>query len=307
MLATIAPSGRQHEIRHGGQRAVVVEVGGGLREYAVDGFPVVDGFGVDELAASGRGQLLAPWPNRLAGGRYEFDGREHQLPLSEPGRRNAVHGLVRWNAWEPLETRPSSVRLGHVLWPQIGYPFTLAMEALYELSDEGLAVSAAVENAGRGPAPFGFGQHPYVRAAMGAIDGTLLRIPAATWMEADERQIPTGRMLSVAGTVCDFRVSRPIGQTRLDTAFTDLDRADDGLARVELAAPGGDRRTIVWLDGTFDYVMVFTGDTLGDRARQSVAVEPMTCAPDAFNSGRGLRVLDPGERLVMRWGIGVGP
>ena len=245
MLATIAPTGRQHEIRHGEQRAVVVQVGGGLREYEVAGFPVVDGFGLQELAMAGRGQILAPWPNRLADGRYEFGGERHQLPLSEPGRRNAVHGLVRWSAWELLDAGTSHVHLGHVLWHQVGYPFTLALEARYALSDDGLAMTATVENGGRGPAPFGFGQHPYIRATTGAIDGSLLRVPAATWLEADERQIPTGRLLGVAGTPGDFRVSRPIGHTRLDTAFTDLDRGDDGLALIELAAPEGERRVTV--------------------------------------------------------------
>ena len=305
MLTTVAPTGRQHEIRYGGQRAIVVEVGGGLREYEVDGFGVLDGFGPDELASAGRGQILAPWPNRIADGRYEFGGEVLQLPLSEPELRNAIHGLVRWSAWQLLEGDAARVRLGHRLWPQPGYPFVLALEARYELSEDGLSVATTVENRGGGPAPFGLGQHPYFRVAPGPVDGTLLQLPAATRMEADERQIPTGRLLSVEGTAWDFRASRPIGESRLDTAFADLERGDDGLARVELAAPDGRRRVTVWMDEAFGYLMVFTGDALGERGRQSVALEPMTCAPDAFRSGIGLRVLDPGERLTMRWGVSV--
>src|SRR5262249_295714 len=114
------PSGTQHVIRHGRQRAVVGEGGGGLREYGVDGFPVLDGFGPDEMATAGRGQVLAPWPNRLADGRYHVDGQVHQVPLSEPAEHNAIHGLVRWSGWDLIEAGESAVRMGHVLWPQTG-------------------------------------------------------------------------------------------------------------------------------------------------------------------------------------------
>jgi aldose 1-epimerase len=284
----------------------VVQVGGGLREYAVDGFPVLDGYGEDEMARVGRGQVLVPWPNRLADGRYELDGEALQLPLSEPHQRNAIHGLVRWSSWDLLEAAPSRVRMGHVLWPQTGYPFTLELELEYELSDAGLRVTMRAENVGRRPAPYGAGMHPYVRAELGAIDGTLLRLPAESWLETDERQVPTGRLLRVAGTRYDFLAPRRLGATALDAAFTGLARDADGAARVELLSAGGGRRVVVWMDGHFDYVMVFTGDALpeGDR-RRSLGVEPMTCAPDAFHSGLGLVMLEPGQRVSGSWGISV--
>ncbi len=299
-------SGRQYEIRHGTQRAIVVQVGGGLREYEVAGFPVLDGYGPDELAHGGRGQVLMPWPNRLADGRYEHEGETLQLPISEPDKRNAIHGLVRWRAWDVVELTPASVRAGHVLWPQPGYPFTLELEVTYELSDAGLRVTMAARNVGVRPAPYGAGQHPYVRAELGAVDGTVLRLPAERWLEADERQLPTGRLADVAGTPYDFREPRPVGATRLDVALTALARDPDGLARAELRAGDGSRRVTVWLDGGFDHLMAFTGDTLGEgQRRRSLAVEPMTCAPDAFHNRLGLQVLEPGQRTSASWGIAV--
>ncbi len=298
------PSGRQYGIRHGDQRATVVQVGGALREYEVAGFPVLDGFGVEELAGPARGQPLVPWPNRIADGRYEFGGRTLQVSLSEPARHNAIHGLVRWSCWELLDASASRVHLGHVLYPQDGYPFLLALEIEYELSDDGLRATIAAENAGRGPAPFGAGQHPYVRAELGTIDRSLLQLGAGSWLELDERQVPTGRMLAVDGTGYDFRAPRPLAGTRLDTAFTDLARDRDGRACVELCSADGGRRVTVWMDGGFDYVMLFSGDGLADgERRRSLGVEPMTCAPDAFRNGLGLRVLEPGERLSVSWGI----
>jgi aldose 1-epimerase len=102
----IAPSGEQIEIAVGDQQAVVVEVGGGLRSYSAGSRELVDGYRADEMSSSGRGQVLIPWPNRLQDGRYEFDGRRHQLPLNEPEHRNAIHGLVRWATWTAAEREP---------------------------------------------------------------------------------------------------------------------------------------------------------------------------------------------------------
>jgi aldose 1-epimerase len=300
------PSGRQLEIRRGDQRATVVQVGGGLREYEVAGFPVLDGFGPGELAQGGRGQVLMPWPNRLAGGRYEHEGETLQAPISEHATGSAIHGLVRWRGWDVLETAAERVRVGHVLWPQPGYPFTLELEVAYELTDAGLVVTMAARNVGARPAPFGAGQHPYVRAELGLVDGTALRLPAGRWLEADERQIPTGRQVPVDGTPYDFRLPRPLGSTTMDVALTGLARDEDGLARVELRAPGGERRVTVWLDRGFEYLMAFTGDTLEPgRRRRGLAVEPMTCAPDAFHNRLGLQVLEPGQRTSATWGITV--
>jgi aldose 1-epimerase len=300
------PTGAQYRIAHGRQHATVVQVGGGLREYEVAGFPVIDGYGADEMATVGRGQILLPWPNRVAGGTYEFGGETLQLPLGEPNLGNAIHGLVRWSSWDLLEIAPSRVRLGHVLWPQVGYPFTLALELAYELSDAGLRVTVRAENAGRAPAPYGAGVHPYVRAELGGIDASVLCVGAEQWLEADDRKIPTGRLLSVAGTRYDFREPRPLDGIAMDTAFTGMLRDGDGTARAELRSGDGGRRVTVWMDGHFDYLMLFTGDGLAeDERRRSIGVEPMTCAPDAFRNGLGLLVLDPGEHVTGTWGITV--
>ncbi len=300
------PTGAQHPITHGGQRAIVVQVGGGLREYEVDGFPVVDGYAADEMARAGRGQVLVPWPNRVAGGSYEFGGQTLQLALSEPGLHNAIHGLVRWSSWELLESAVSRLRLGHVLWPQPGYPFTLVLEVEYELTDAGLRVTIRAENAGVAPAPFGAGMHPYVRADLGGIDRSQLSVHADHWLEADERRIPTGRLLSVGATPYDFRERRSLDGVRMDTAFTELARDAGARARAELLGADGGRRVTIWMDGEFDYLMLFTGDTLpAPERRRSIGIEPMTCAPDAFRNGLGLRVLEPGERFAGTWGITV--
>src|SRR5262245_4069956 len=139
-------SGAQYEIVHAAQRAVIVEFGGGLRSYAVGDRDVLDGYARGEMCAAGRGQVLAPWPNRLADGSYEFNGRRHQLPLTEPDAHNAIHGLVQWQPWRACEQEARRVVVEHVLRPQPGYPFALELRIEYALSDDGLMVSMRATN-----------------------------------------------------------------------------------------------------------------------------------------------------------------
>ncbi len=150
------PSGEQFELRHGAQRVVVVEVGGGIREW--DG--VLDGYPLDQMCKSARGQVLAPWPNRLEEGRYEFDGEAYQVPLNEPPQ--AMHGLVRWASWRPVARAEDLVELEQVLHPQPGYPFSLRLTVEYRLGADGLTVRTSAENVGDRALPFGVGHHPYI-------------------------------------------------------------------------------------------------------------------------------------------------
>jgi aldose 1-epimerase len=298
----IAPSGEQVEIAFGNQRAVVVEVGGGLRAYTVEGRHVLDGYGVGELCTSGRGQLLIPWPNRLEDGSYEFDGRRHELPLDDPAEQDAIHGLVRWAAWSVGARRPESVAMEHLLHPRPGYPFSLRLRVEYALSAGGLSVTTTATNVGPDPCPYGCGAHPYLTLGTERVDSLTLRAPARTVLSSDERGLPTGAS-AVEGTELDFRSPRPIAGTRLDSCFTDLDRDDDGLVRVELRDPGGGAGLTLWADERHGWLMLFTGDPLPDVARRSIAVEPMTCPPNAFRTGEDVVRLEPGGSHTSTWGI----
>jgi len=297
------PSGEQISLELGPHRATVVEAGGGLRAYALGGWDVVDGYGVLERCSGARGQPLIPWPNRLRDGRYRWKGCELQLDLSEPARQNAIHGLVRWRNWVVRAREPSRVVLGHVLHGEPGYPFMLALEIEYVLESRGLTVTTSAVNIGSEPCPYGAGMHPYFTLGARTVDTALLTVPAATRLLADERGIPVGEE-PVEGGPLDFRVPREIGGAQLDVCFTGLERDEDGNVRVEVREKGGTRGIVVRASREYEYVMVFTGDTLAeDRRRRGVAIEPMLCAPDAFRSGAGLVRLEPGERHVASWGI----
>jgi aldose 1-epimerase len=290
------PSGEQIELAHGEQAAVVTEVGAGLRAYSAAGHDVLDGYREDELASSGRGQLLIPWPNRIQDGVYEYAGRVYQLDLSEPARSNAIHGLVRWSSWSVSERAVDRAVLEHVLRPMPGYPFTLELRVEYSFSDEGLTVLTTATNAGAETCPYGAGAHPYLTVRGDSVDEAVLSVPAQSVLKADERGIPVGSG-PVESTELDFREPRPVGPTRLDHCFTDLDRDEGGRARVVIG------ETTLWADESYSYLMIFTGDGLADVERGSLAVEPMTCAPNAFVSGDGLILLEPGESHAAAWGI----
>ncbi len=301
-MAPRTPSGEQVTLRAAGGEVTVVTAGGGIREYTHEGRPLLDGYTRESVADGGRGQLLVPWPNRIAGGSYEFAGQSLQLALTEPDRGHAIHGLARWMPWRIEARDEARALLALELPPQPGYPFCLDLAVEYRLDGGGLTVRQTAVNVGPRPCPYAAGCHPYLTAGSVPVDGSRLEVPAATALVMDHRMIPTGRT-PVTGTELDFRGGRSIGGARLDTAYTDLQRDGDGIARVTLRGP--ERAVQLWVDTAHPYLMVFTGDTLEPaRRRQGLAVEPMTAAPNAFRSGDGLRVLQPGELFSSTWGIG---
>jgi len=301
-LRANAPSGQQIGISAGDQRVVVVEVGGGLRAYTAGDRELLDGYGEAEMATAGRGQVLIPWPNRLQDGTYEFAGTRHHLPLTEPEARNAIHGLVRWAAWSVAEREAHRVVMQYRLHPQPGYPFSLELRIEYSLTDDGLRVASTATNVGGEACPDGSGSHPYLDVGTETVDSAHLRAPGRTLLRFDGRGVPVSAT-PVEGTEYDFQQPRAIGATKLDNAFTDLERDDDGLARVELRHPADGTEITVWLDESYPYLQLFTGDSQPSVSRRSLAVEPMTCPPNAFRTGERVLVLEPGRSTTAEWGI----
>jgi len=295
-----APTGEQYEIIFGTQRAVVTEVGATLRSFSVDGRDVVRGFDIAEPSSAGRGQNLIPWPNRVRDGRYVFNGVSQQLALSEPDRHNAIHGLVTYLPWVLIDKQADAVTNRVRIYPQHGWPGTLEATITHRLGAQGLTVRVEATNIGTEDLPFGYGAHPYLTVGESMVDDVALTVPAASYLEVDDRLLPV-RISSVAGTAYDLRGGPVLGSVNLDTALTDLHRGSDGRWRVVLVL--GERSVELWGDEAMHWVQVFTG---GPSRQSSIAVEPMTCGPDAFNLGpthHDLRVLGAGETFVGEWGI----
>ena len=263
---------------------------------------MLEPYPVDAMCDGAHGTPLIPWPNRLADGRYHFDGVDYQLPLTEPEKGNAIHGFLRWRSWRAVDHTAHAVVMATRLYPLSGYPFTLDVQVAYELGEDGLTVATTATNLGDQPCPFGSGQHPYLSPGAGLIDECTVHLDAATRIRTDnDRQLPDGRE-PVDGTPYDFRGGRRLGDLEVDDPFTDLRRDGDGRAWVRLVAP--DRTTAeLWVDEHYSVIELYSGDTLSDgRKRTGLGTEPMTCPPNAFRSGEGLVRLGPGESVTATWG-----
>lgn len=300
------PSGLQFEIHRGNMSAVITEVGAGLRVFSVGGQEFLFTFSQDQMSMFSEGQVLIPFPNRIDMGSYVFNGVTEQLPLSEPARMNAIHGLTRWMNWLLVRNEGHRVIMSLVLHAQDGYPFVLSLQETYALTDRGLEVQTVAQNIGSTALPYGHGHHPYLTVGTDLINTDTLRLPANSYFLTNSRLIPLPPAVPVTGTQFDFRTPHAIGTVQMDTGFTDLIFDADGFARVKLTAPGGSPQVTVFMDSNHQFLQVFTGDALpASVARRSIAIEPYTCAANAFNNGLGLRVLQPGDSFTTLWGISV--
>ncbi|WP_198009110.1 aldose 1-epimerase family protein [Saccharomonospora saliphila] len=295
------PSGEQIELRHGEYRAVVTQVGASLRVLEYAGRPLVRAFAEDEVRPVYSGAVLAPWPNRIADGRYTVGGHEYQLPLTEPERATALHGLVAWQPWRPVARSVSRVDLECLLWPTPGYPFPLLLTTTYRLTGAGLEVRLAARNAGTAEAPYGCSIHPYLVGGAGRVDDWSLELPAQSYLEVDpDRLLPVADR-TVHGSAFDFRGGRRIGDTEIDHAFGTVTAGRDGRAEAVVRDADGTGVHLTW-DSACPWVQVHTADRPEAALHRSgLAVEPMTCPPDAFRTGRDLVWLAPGQAHEVSW------
>jgi aldose 1-epimerase len=299
------PTGEQFTIADGDAVAVITEVGAGIRAFSIGGTDVLFGYDEDAECHSGRGQHLLPWPNRIRDGRYTWDGKTQQLALTEPERHNAIHGLTRFSPWDVVAHEANRVTHAYRLFPQTGWSAILDLEITHTVQGNALTVDVRATNVGTGPAPYGYACHPYLTVGEERVDDVSLLIPASRCLQVDDRMLPV-EIVDVDGGPNDFRTPEQIGQRVLDTAFTGLVAGSGGDWEVVLA--NETRSTRMWGDDSCSWIQVFTGDTLtGDlRRRSGIAVEPMTCGPDAFNDGLthdGLITLAPGAEHRLRWGV----
>lgn len=300
--AVVEPGGRSWVLSAGGHEATVVEVGAGLRAYTVDGVDLLDSYPADELPKGCRGQVLAPFANRIRDGRYTFRGVEHQLDIGEVATNTAFHGLVRWQAWEPVVVEPDSIVLGITVHARDGYPFTVRLGVRYAVGPDGLTVHHSAQNIGAAAAPFMMATHCYPTVVGVPVDQLRIRVSAGCWVPTDDRLLPLPPQ-PTAGTDRDFTDGPLFGNRVVDNAFGNLTRGDDGLVRTTVTADDG-HGVEVWSGSSFGWLQVYSSDTqTEERFRRSFAIEPMTGPPDNFRSGSDLVVIEPGATWEGIWGI----
>ncbi|CAN3128322.1 Aldose 1-epimerase [Mycobacterium sp. smrl_JER01] len=283
-------------------RAVITEVGAGLRELWVGGVALTPGYRTTTPRPFFSGVVLAPWPNRVRDGRWQLDGVPQQLDITEPEHGNALHGLLCFTAYRPTEISAAAVTLGARIHPQHGYPFSLRTRVRYALTDCGLSVTHTVGNLGSTPAPVAVGAHPFLGIGGVPTEDLVLTVAADRHIDVDARLNPIGTT-AVAGTRWDLRRGRRVAELDLDDSWTGV-RTVGGVSTHTLRAPDG--RSVSLCAGTgFDYVHIFVTRhyPAPDGHVTAVAVEPMSAPADAFNSGSGLRWLGPGQYWSASWSI----
>ena len=301
----INPTGRAVEIAVGGTRAVVGTVAAVLRSLVVDGVQLTEPLGDADVPRFASGIVLSPWPNRVGDGRWTLGDVEQQLPLTEPARRNAIHGLLRFADYEIRERSRDAVTLGAIIPPQTGWPAFLDTWVEYRALPTGIAVRHGVVNLWSDRTPYAVGAHPFLRLGTTPVEELVLTVHADRWFESDERQLPVAER-DVAGTPCDLRGGVRVGDLagRLDTAFTGLRHERGVVARLD--DPRSGRRLSLHQDEDWRYLQVFTPAAFpaaDGSTRQAIAIEPMTAPPDALRSGEGLVWLEPGETWEGGWGL----
>lgn len=299
-------SGAQLELHSGDYVARISSVGASLRQLRFRERDLIVPFDPDELRPAMRGAVLAPWPNRTADGRYEFGGTVHQLPVNEVEFGNASHGLVAWTGFDVIRYGATSAQLTATIEPQPGYPWRLRVDVHFDVKSDGLHQQIIATNFTGEAAPFGAGGHPYLVAGPPgerAVDEWALHLPARRVMLTSSDRLLPAALADVTDEGCDFQTSRILGRTVLNNAFTGLVRDEHGRARVRLvdsARVGAE----VELDETCPWVQLYTADAArGAAYRHALAVEPMSCPPDALNSKIDLRVIPAGGSTCVRWVI----
>lgn len=299
-------SGTHFGLSAGDYHATIASVGASLRTLEHKGRALVVPYAADEVRPAFRGATLAPWPNRVVDGRYTFAEVEQQLALTEPGRGHALHGLAAWLDFVAVDRSGSSVTFSATIEAQAGYPHRVEVSVAFSLDEGGLHTAVTATNTGPTAAPWGTAPHPYLVAGDGRVDDWTLSLPTEEVLLVDDVRLIPSELAPVAtaeGGAFDFRTPRRIGDTFIDHAFTGLSRGADGIATVALRAADGSGVEMVW-DEACPWVQIHTADQPDPALdRIGLAVEPMTCPPDAFNSGTDLVVLQPGGSATASWSI----
>ena len=271
-------------IKSGDYQAVIVPEGAGLASLTYRGRDLVVPHDPNVTPKGYSGKILVPWPNRIAGAAYQWGGQQLTLESNEAATGAALHGLRSFSSWEVVSQSQNSVTLSTQIDPTPGYPFTLDAQTHYTLGLDGLEVRVTAQNRGTVPAPYGVSLHPYLSA--GPVDDCVLTIPAETVLDVDHNLTPIGEI--PAGNLnLDFRAGLSMHGRSVDHAFSSLPDGKWTVSLVNLGTGAGVKMT-----ADQRWVQAYSGEEL-DRA--GVGVEPMSCPPNAFNTGIDLVVLEPGE------------
>ena len=302
----LLPTGEQFEISadtdFGRAVVTITEVAAALRAFTVDELDIVQRYPLDAPPSLGAGIVMAPWPNRIDSGKWNYGGQKQQLAITDTEFYNASHGLLTATPYAVASRTDSSITLTATIFAQAGYPFVIETAVTYSLTANGLETTHTLINRGSQPAPVAVGSHAYYKIGDVATSDLILSNSAKTVYTNDARLLPNGSV-DVFGDF-DLREGRRVGDVTLDDCFTNQNVVD-GRHRCRLTAPDG-RFVEVWTDESFSHTVLLTTRRFTDEngdAILAVAIEPQTAAVNSLNNGIGFTWLEPGETWSVRWGV----
>lgn len=285
--------------------AIIARVGAALVSWTSNDTQLVEPGNLDAVGPYCEGIVMAPWPNRLEDGKWNYQGKTLEFPINIQSQNNANHGLLIDHPYDLVERTEASVTLGATIHARLPYPFNVYTTVKYELVAEGIVVTHTAENLSQEAAPYAVGGHPYFQISGVATADLVLRSAAATVLDVNDRQIPVSKS-ATAGTRFDMLEGARVGDNFYDHGFTDLPRDSEGNAHTYLTAPDG-RGFDVWQDSKFRHVVIFSPDFYWDESfdakRHAVAIEPQTAGANAFKTGEDLLWLTKGEVFSASWGV----
>ena len=281
-----------HLLQNGNYEAAVHTTGAALWALRFKGEDYIPACAETGPSDSYHGSIIAPWPNRIRDGKYSFDGKNHELPVNEIGRNNALHGLSAAVPWKVVEKSEKMISLTTTVGGSKGYPAIVELLATYRLNQAGLKLAFTARNLSNQRAPFGFAFHPYLKIP-GDKSPTLQFAASAVVLVDDQRLLPV-QEVRVEGTAFDFRKKTSTDLDFLDHAFSDFDWDLSGRASATISGSGGRSLTLTW-DHTLPWLQIHR--PVRPELPGALVIEPMSCPPDAFNSGRDLVSLDGNSKF----------
>lgn len=287
---------------------IIPQLGGIINRFCREQSEFINGYtsGVDASRNSLReykSAKLMPCPNRTKNGHYEFGGNQYQMPCNFGNTPHQIHGFMANKPFQVIGQGGNSQE-GSFLTLQYdytgdheGFPFPFRIEITYTMHlDNGFTSETFIQNTGNQEMPLGDGWHPYFQINGIEIDQLELQLPNCQKLHVDKEMIPTGRVEAYK----DFSSRTRLANTHFDDCFL-LEKQE--IAKTILYDPAKGLGLEVWQDSSdtqYSYLQLFTPDD-----RKSIAIEPMSCPPNALNSKIGLNILRPQESWVSKWGATV--
>jgi aldose 1-epimerase len=260
------------------------DVGGGISELVLAGHDILlreRNVEADDADPRNLGEFpMGPWVNRIANGRFAWQGREICVAEGPGHDPQGLHGIGWRRSWSIADRSDAEASLGITWHGGAGWPFPFRLTRRFILEPHGLKIQARLTNLGSQPMPSAIGFHPYFLTR-----GAVIRAKTSAGWVTDPMGLPA--YLGLEDVAARMRSGVVIADEPLDNCFVGW----DGVVVIDWPTHALTMRT----EPALRYLQVYS-PVGGDR----FCIEPQSAIPDAFNrdpATSGVCVLPPGADL----------